>query len=302
MPIETTDVRSNPEEQIKHAAKAVGRGADRQKVFLAIISGKKRYKKISEIEKITGLHRKRVLEETVKLFNKRIFNRKKIDGEWAYEKDGFLAQYKELILRLAGSPKRLEAFPTKSNPRTITVVQHVTKSTGRLPDAKRITIDDIESFSRARGVSAGTSGVPIKEKSFKDGLKAILREEGEFQDWGGESDDLFTTRLVIAGSRKAAAFGLKGKGTRGILYANKMGKRGDQIQRLFGAPAEVFLVQYWGQVDERVYELMEKLATAKSIGQGNRIYWGVIDGGDTARLVKAYPACFASAQVTKGNE
>jgi hypothetical protein len=293
MPIETTDVRSNPEEQIKHAAKAVGRGEDRQKVFVAIITGKKHYKKISEIEKLTGLLRKRVLEESVKLYNEKIFNRKKIDGEWAYEKDSFLAQYKSLILRLAGSPERLDAFPTKAMPRTTTVIQHV-KSPRRGSDVRQITIDDVESFWKARRVSVSGENTPVEEKLFKRGLKALLGEEGEFQDWGGETDDLFSTRLVVGGSRKAVAFGLKGRGTRGILYANKMGKRGDQVQRLFGAPAEVFFVQYWGQVDERIYELMEKLATAKSTIEKKRIYWGVIDGRDTSRLMRAYPDSFAA--------
>jgi hypothetical protein len=89
MPIETSDVRSNPKEQIKHAAEVVGKSQDRRKVFVVIHSGKKRYKTIPEIEQMTGLKRKRILEETVKLFNNKIVNRKKIDGELAYEKVAF---------------------------------------------------------------------------------------------------------------------------------------------------------------------------------------------------------------------
>jgi len=293
MPIETTDVRSNPNEQIAHAAKSIGKSMDRAKVFLAIHTGKKVYKTVAEIASVTGLSRKRVLEEAVKLYNDDIVTRDKIDGELAYKKDKFLAQNKNRILRLAKNPAELASLPTKATPRATTVIHHIVRAVKKSPNVKHITIDDVESFSKSRGMSAGTVSIPVEEKSFKDGLKAILGEEGEFHDWGGESDDLFTTRLVIGGSRKAAAFGLKGRGTRGILYASKMGKRGDQIQRLFGAPAEVFVVQYWGQVDERVYELMEKLATSKSIEQGKRVYWGVIDGGDTRRLVNAYPDCFA---------
>jgi hypothetical protein len=89
MPIETSDVRSNPKEQIKHAAEVVGKSQDRRKVFVVIHSGKKRYKTIPEIEQMTWLIRKRILEETVKLFNNKIVNRKKIDGELAYEKVAF---------------------------------------------------------------------------------------------------------------------------------------------------------------------------------------------------------------------
>jgi hypothetical protein len=59
MPIETSDVRSNPDEQIKHAAKVIENSKDRRKVFEAILTGKKRYKTIAELEQMTGLKRKR---------------------------------------------------------------------------------------------------------------------------------------------------------------------------------------------------------------------------------------------------
>jgi len=36
MPIETSDVRSNPKEQIKHAAEVINRSKDCRKVFIAV--------------------------------------------------------------------------------------------------------------------------------------------------------------------------------------------------------------------------------------------------------------------------
>jgi hypothetical protein len=290
MPIETSDVRSNPDEQIKHAAKVIGNSKDRRKVFEAILTGKKRYKTIAELERMTGLKRKRVLEETVKLYNNKIVPRKKIDGEIAYEKDDFLAQNKTLILRLAGNKKKLDSFVTKSNPRVTAEV--VIKLPMSATDIKQITIDDISSFSKVREfVNCASSAV--SENAFKKGIQRILGEEGTFQDWGGESDDLFSTRLVIESVRRAAAFGLKGKGTIGILYPKMMGKRGDQIQRLFRAPATVFLVQYWGQIDETILEQMKGFANAKSALEGTRVYYGIVDGKDTARIVSAYPEAFS---------
>jgi uncharacterized Fe-S cluster-containing protein len=71
-----------------------------------------------------------------------------------------------------------------------------------------------------------------------------------------------------------------------------MGRNGDQIQRLFRSPADVFIVQYWNQVDETVSEQMKQFASAKSALEGRRIYFGVIDGWDTSRLVQAYPDSF----------
>lgn len=291
MPVETSDVRSNPDEQIKHAAKVLKKSEDRRHVFVAIHTGKKRYKTIQELEQMTGLRRKRVLEEAVKLFNNKLVSRKKISGELAYEKDDFLAQNKSLILRLAGNKKKLDSFATKSNPKVTAEI--VVKLPRNAADIVQLTVDDIDSFSKVRQHYANNKIMAIDEKAFKGGIQRILGEEGIFQDWGGESDDLFSTRVIIKGARKAAALGLKGRGTKGILYPRMMGKRGDQIQRLFRAPATIFLVQYWGQIDESILEQMKGFAVAKSALEGNRVYYGVVDGKDTARIISAYPEAFA---------
>jgi hypothetical protein len=107
-----------------------------------------------------------------------------------------------------------------------------------------------------------------------------------------ETDDLFSSRIWIRGKRMAVAFGLKGKGTKGKLTPKKMGKHGDQIQRLFRSPADVFIVQYWNEVDSSIYELMKPLAHYKSFAEGRPIYYGVIDGADSQRLIKAYGKFF----------
>ena len=99
--------------------------------------------------------------------------------------------------------------------------------------------------------------------------------------------------MVIDGKRRATAFAFKGKATKGILTPKKLGKRGDQIQMLFRAPAEIFLVQYWGQIDESVIEQMKNFAIAKSVLEERRIYYGAIDGKDTLRIIDAYPDYFA---------
>ena len=72
-----------------------------------------------------------------------------------------------------------------------------------------------------------------------------------------------------------------------------MGKNGDQIQRLFVTHADVYLVQYWDQVHESVYNLMHELAKAKSASEAREVLYGVIDGQDTQALVEAYPKAFA---------
>lgn len=103
---------------------------------------------------------------------------------------------------------------------------------------------------------------------------------------------MFSTRVKIRGKRINAAFAFKGRGTKGKLTPKAMGKNGDQIQRLFNSPAELFLIQYWDSIDESVIEQMKNFAIAKSVSEGKRIYYGIIDGYDTQRLIEAYKKYF----------
>lgn len=293
MSIDVSDVRSNPQDQIAHAARVIGRSKDCRNVFSAIYQGKRRIKTVSEIVKLTSLPRMRVLQEAGKLCNNHIIKKTKVGNELAYEKDPFYTQNKNTVLRLAGNREALEKYPTKTNPRIGGTIQISVLLPKEMADAKQITIDNIDSFAKVLGLKPNQNLLPIDEKKFKEGLQKVLDEQGIFEDWGGESDDLFSTRLIMGGERKNVAFGLKGKGTTGILTPKKMGKRGDQVQRLFRAPADVFLVQYWGQIDESILEQMKYFAISKSVLEARKIYYGIIDGQDTARILAAYPEYFS---------
>ena len=72
------------------------------------------------------------------------------------------------------------------------------------------------------------------------------------------------------------------------LIPKKMGKNGDQIQRLFRSPAQIFLIQYNGQIAESVLEQMKEFSIAKSAKENQKIFFGEIDGDDTAKLFQAY--------------
>jgi hypothetical protein len=293
MTIETTDIRSNPNEQIAYAATVIGRSEARRKVFEEIHRGKKRVKTVGDIAKKTGLDRIKVLKAARHLYNNRIVKQLKVNGELAYEKGDFYAQNKKTILRLAGDKRALAKYPTKRNPRAATVFINLPVRRKSI-DVKQLSIDDIDSFEKVTPIplAPDVRGVPLLENEFQKGLQKILGEQGEFKDWGGENDDLFSTRLILDGKRMNVAFGLKGRGTRGKLTPKKMGKQGDQIQRLFRTPADVFLVQYWNQINQSVLEQMRLFAIAKSVLNGKRIYYGVIDGQDTLRMIRAYKECF----------
>jgi hypothetical protein len=291
--IETSDVRSCSNEQIVHAAQVIGMSHFRRVVFKEIHRGKKRIKTVDEIVSKTGLKRINVLKAANYLSNNRIITKTKINGKLAYERDDFYFQNKRKILRLAGNKKALERYPTKRTPKLSETIIRLTVNKNSI-NIEQITVDDIDSFSEVRKIELdpNTKNVPILEEVFQQGLQKILGETGTFKDWGGETDDLFSTRLILKDKRMYVAFGLKGRGTKGKLTPKKMGDQGDQIQRLFRSPAEVFIVQYWAQISETILEQMKMFATAKSALEGKKIYYGIIDGQDTLRLMKVYKDSF----------
>ncbi len=144
----------------------------------------------------------------------------------------FSTLIKSRFLRLAGNPAKLAKLPTKRKiivrlPRSVAIPSAGAK-------VNRITVDDIDSFGKVRKIKfAGSLADSISETQFKNGVQKILGEPGIFKDWGGERSDLYSSRLRIAGKRRAAAFGFKGPGQKGILVPGRMGKNGDQMQRLF---------------------------------------------------------------------
>ena len=157
---------------------------------------------------------------------------------------------------------------------------------------KVITVDDIDSFSKTRKVKSTATVLTMKESIFKTGVQRVIGQGGTFKDWGGETSDLYTTRLRVGGGRKASAFAFKGKGLTGVLTPARMGKNGDQIQRLFVEDADVFLLQYGEEIASSVIQQMATYAQAKSIATGRLIRYGIVDGGDSVRLVAAYPKAF----------
>ena len=154
-----------------------------------------------------------------------------------------------------------------------------------------ISIDEITSFGRVKSIvrQSVENIVPLKipEETIKQSLAQIIGEKYTQRDWGGEKSDFFTTRLNIGGKRIPTAFLLKGSGTRGKLTIKKCGKNGDQILRLLEEPAELFIVQHVDEIDSAVTNLLKKLVSEKSAGK-KKLFYCVIDGIDTARILLAY--------------
>lgn len=293
MPISVTDARSNAPEQIIYAAECIGRSKQRLLVFKAIYFGSRKVKTAAQIANSSGLSKTRVLQEARNLVTKGIVHQEKVDGETAYRKDDFFHGNKGKILSLVKSPAKRQAVPTKRNPlggKATVVVSLPRGFSFRSP--KQLTIDDIDSFEKVRKVgAAGNLPAAVSETRFKRGLLRILCQGGRFRDWGGEQSDIYTSRLVYKKRRYAAAFALKGPGLKTRLTPGKMGKNGDQAQRLFNQAADFFVVQHWREIDPSVVALVRSLATAKALG-GAKVFFTIIDGQDSMRLYSAYSNLF----------
>ncbi len=296
-PIEVSDGRSNAPEQIEYAAQAIGRSKLRLKLFEAVYHrmGAKSATILAGRAQIT---RKRVTKEIRPLVNRRIVVQERRKTDIYYSADPHLKAHKAEIVRYVNRPAKLEALATKRRPSVkVTVESDVSFRTIDIPsksfDARQITVDDIEDFSRVEGVvSSATLPRSLSETKFKEGIQRIVQEPGAFKDWGGEKSDLFTTRLKVEEARRAAAFAFKGPGQSGKLTIARMGKNGDQGPRLFQEPAVVFIVQHWREIDPEVLSLLHSLAIARSVTTGQTVWYGVIDGQDSDRIRMAYPDAF----------
>lgn len=288
--LEVADAYSNREEHIERASLVLGRSNPRKDVFLAIYHHKKKVKSVDEICLATRMKRMRVLQEANFLAKHQLINSYRKDGSLFYEKIDFYDVHKKQIIRAASDPAKRAKIPTK---RRMVVSVKQTSSGSREFSSEFLAIDDIRSFAKVKATRRASSISPsISEDQFKNGIQRIIGQRGVFKDWGGEPSDLFTTRLTIGNRRVAAAFAFKGPGLKSKLYVANMGKRGDQALRLFKEPADAFFVQHWREIDSAVVELLQNLATAKAQGRRKKIYFGVIDGVDSARIVRAYPNAF----------
>jgi hypothetical protein len=299
---QVSDTASNRRDQIANFAELLRNAPTKQRVFKTVYRGKKRVKTATELAKAAFLpNTKRLTEVAKPLVHEKLFEqgRERINGssQTVYRKIDFIATNRDKILQLARSRPKLAKYHTKTNPKTITakLERIILKVPFRLR-TRFVRVDDVDQFAkvkRVRTIPHDLVPARLSEKQVKVGLLRLLKEIKVPKDWGGEINDIFTTKLNITGRTRRAAFALKGPAKKGPLVPGMMGKNGDQIQRLFSSAAEVFFVQYEEEIKESVIALMEQLATAKA-ALGQEIFFGVIDRNDTYRLRIAYPKAFTT--------
>jgi len=158
--------------------------------------------------------------------------------------------------------------------------------------AQEISVEKIDSFQKASEVSEsevnGLVPLQLPEADIKRMLREIIDEPFDQKDWGGETSDLFTTRVMFRGRRTPSAFLLKGPSVKGPMYIASLGKRGDQGQRLFQEPASLYVVQHVDKIVSAVRSHIQMLADQKAQEIEASVYYCFIDGADLAKLLVAY--------------
>lgn len=143
-----------------------------------------------------------------------------------------------------------------------------------------VHVDQIDSFANVSQFNqrlSKTALSPLREVSESDVKQAfaeIINEPVVPNDWGGESSDLFSSRVVLGGKRVSTAFLLKGPAKFHVMTPADLGKNGDQIGRLFNEPADLLVLQHCHEVTPAVRKQMRAYAQQ----MGNPRQFCVIDG------------------------
>ncbi len=288
-----SDTSANADEKIERAARVLRASTQNKEVFKAIYKGKKAWKTVEDIRGSVSNFNTNTYKAAAKLYSEDIVEKKVIKAVIYYGKKDFYKHNRQRILSLSANRTRLKTYPTKrKHPARTSIIENY--SFKSRPQAELLTIDNIDSFKAARSIASAdvTSLKSMPERKVNRAICTIVNQS-EKKDWAGERNDIYTNNLVFKGKRKPAAFALKGRATKGTLTLNKMGKKADQVQRLFEGTAEIHFVVHHSDIDERVLDQMQAQAISKSVATGKKIYYCPIDGKDLARLRAAYLTAFS---------
>lgn len=287
-------VVSNPSgdgpEKIERAAKILRSSKQAKAIFRFIYTGNRKGRTMKEMRGgILGFN-ENTFRQAGRLAAEDIIEKRGSGKKLAYLKVSFYNHNKSRILRLSENKNRLKNYPTKRKNSNAVVSKFYFRTK---PQAIQLTIDDVDSFKKSWKLKkADTTGLRnLPERKINRAICTIVNQS-EKKDWGGERNDIYTNNLVLKNRRVAGAFALKGKATKGTLTLNKMGKKADQIPRLFEGTAEIHFVVHHSDIDERVLDQMQAQAINKSVLTEKKIYYCPIDGKDLARLRAAYPRAF----------
>lgn len=163
-----------------------------------------------------------------------------------------------------------------------------------------VPIDRIDSFELAQGEPMPREAElnllkDIPEVDVKHAFAEIIGEEHVPKDYGGETSDLFSDKVLLGGKRVPAAFVFKGPAKFRPMTLAELGKNGDQLVRLATEPADLLVVQHCHRITPAVRSMLRSLCNQV----GGRRLCSVVDGLATLRILRAYAKCgFSPSRAT----
>jgi hypothetical protein len=129
------------------------------------------------------------------------FNNPDIRRSWYWESSALL--FEQAKDRLKDHLSSLEKIRTED-------IEYYTD----LPVKEQLYVEDIDSFQKVRDVNPAMVSDLVKngmlngisENRVQLALERILNVTFHKEDWGGESNDLYTTNVIVSGDRRASAF------------------------------------------------------------------------------------------------
>lgn len=156
-----------------------------------------------------------------------------------------------------------------------------------------ISIEEIDTFRQAAEIPSGdvtaiSHPLQLPERDVKRLVAGIIGESSVPKDWGGESDDLYSTRVRVGGRPTPTSFIFKGPAKAGALTLAALGKNGDQLDRMLNQEARLYVVQHCDVVDPSVRRhLARGIIALRAAGKEDAV-GSVWDGNDCARLFVAH--------------
>src|SRR5260370_10801439 len=165
------------------------------------------------------------------------------------------------------------------------------------PESFSLNIQDIDSFSKVRGVNHRDVEGYLKngflnrdEDAIKIAFAEIIEESFVPEDWPGETEDLYTSRMWYNGQRVRASiiFNGPGKVKAKQTRLRDLGARGDQLVRMMRVDSsKLYILQSVKPISHEIVVTFEALIKDQR-SKGNLCYACVIDGQDTAEILSAY--------------
>jgi hypothetical protein len=165
------------------------------------------------------------------------------------------------------------------------ILQDLRDAVPKPEEALEISCWEIDEFRPYQDVKTDGVTLPLllPERTIKEGLNSLLRENKSAGDWGGEDDDIFAS-CTVSGSERPIAMMLKGPSVPHPMRLKDGGKNGDQVLRVTEAPAEVFVVQHVNKITEPVRRQL-RLNVEALRSRGVDACCAFIDGLQTYKLL-----------------